>query len=122
MFARSLHLHTLKDWQDFAKSDQRPADIPWGPAQTYANRGWAGIRDWLGSEDIVSQRKRYRSFNDAVAYVREQRLRSKADWREYCKSGKRPIDIPAHPEVTYRDRGWEGWPEWLGVERKRRAK
>ena len=31
---------------------------------------------------------------------------SHREWTEYCKSGKRPSDIPAKSNQVYRDVGW----------------
>ena len=32
----------------------------------------------------------------------------------YCRSGKKPNDIPATPEKVYADAGWAGSSDWLG--------
>jgi hypothetical protein len=50
------------------------------------------------------------------AYVRKLKLRSQKEWREWCKRGQRPSDIPANPHKVYRDDGWISWPNWLGFE------
>jgi len=36
------------------------------------------------------------------------------EWREYCKSGKKPINIPASPDKTYKNKGWISWGDFLG--------
>jgi hypothetical protein len=41
-------------------------------------------------------------------------LRTEGDWREWKKSGEKPFDISAHPERTYKDKGWAGMGDWLG--------
>jgi hypothetical protein len=33
---------------------------------------------------------------------------------EYCKSGKKPEDIPSYPSQTYKSKGWQGIGDWLG--------
>jgi hypothetical protein len=42
-------------------------------------------------------------------------LRSTTQWRDYCKSGKKPEDIPSNPDKTY---GMEfgGYSDWIGYE------
>jgi hypothetical protein len=47
-------------------------------------------------------------------------LKSQAEWRKYCKSGKRPEDIPANPARTYAGSGWIGYGDWLGYQRSGR--
>lgn len=44
-------------------------------------------------------------------------LKNKEEWRKYCSSGRRPINIPSSPTRTYRD-SWNGWGDWLGTENK----
>ena len=36
------------------------------------------------------------------------------DRTQFCKSGKRPGDIPSNPHITYKDVGWQGMGFWLG--------
>ena len=38
------------------------------------------------------------------------------EWREYCKSGKIPQDIPYKPYRTYK-KEWISWGDWLGTGR-----
>ena len=35
-------------------------------------------------------------------------------WREYSKSGKRPIDIPGDPASVYK-KEWKGMGDWIGT-------
>ena len=53
-------------------------------------------------------RANWRKFEDARAFVRSLGLKSVAEWREYCKSGKKPADIPASPHNVYAEAGWAG--------------
>ena len=34
-------------------------------------------------------------------------------WRKWSAS-ERPDYIPSNPDVTYRNKGWVGWPDWMG--------
>ena len=43
-------------------------------------------------------RANWRKFEDARAFVRNLGLKSGAEWLDYCKSGKKPADIPADPD------------------------
>ena len=97
-------------WPDFAarptiKDFVRTAQWYW------TNRGlwWDGRDDWLGSV------RRYRPFEGARVFVRGLGLKSQSEWHAYCKSGKKPEDVPARPDNTYIEEGWTGWSDWLGV-------
>src|SRR5262249_1881642 len=56
----------------------------------------------------------YRSFTKARAFVRGLGLKSSTEWRDYCKSGQKPGDIPAEPRQTYANSGWAGHADWIG--------
>jgi Phage-integrase repeat unit len=58
----------------------------------------------------------FRPFSEAGEYVRKLGLKSRAQWREYCKSGNKPKDIPSYPEDVYKSR-WVGYGDWLGTGR-----
>jgi hypothetical protein len=55
-------------------------------------------------------------FQEAREFVRSLKLQSVEEWRNYCKSGKKPDNIPRRPESTYKDQ-WKGNPDWLGTYR-----
>src|SRR5437867_205323 len=43
------------------------------------------------------RRANWRRFEEARAFVHSLGLESEFEWRAYCKSGKKPEDIPASP-------------------------
>ena len=59
-------------------------------------------------------RKKYRSFSEARKFVRSLKLKSNKNWRVYCKSSKRPSDIPTNPNRTYK-KEWITWGDWFGT-------
>ena len=66
-FARGLNLKGQKEWRVFCKGKlpdkgRLPSDIPANPDQTYANSGWKGIGDWLGTGNIAFFQREYRAF------------------------------------------------------------
>ena len=77
-FARKLKLKSKTEWFAFckgkmAKLGRLPADIPACPNQTYADKGWKGMGDWLGTYRKTSQpkeeemKRRYGSDSAAIA-------------------------------------------------------
>jgi hypothetical protein len=69
--------------------------------------------DWLGTGTVATYLRQYRSFKKARAFVRRLGLKSVSEWRDYCKSGEKPADIPANPHDTYANDGWAGYYDWL---------
>lgn len=115
-FVRELGLKSAGEWRDYIKSGRKPDDLPFAPHHIYANDGWAGWGDWLGVGAFTTSlsQYRYRSFKKARALARELGLVSSSEWRAYCKSAKKPDDIPANPQDIYAGAGWVGWGDWLG--------
>jgi Helicase conserved C-terminal domain len=112
-FVRKLGLKNNDEWREYRSSDRKPADIPAAPDDVYAEAGWAGYGDWLGTGNVAFALRQYQPFNRARAFARGLGLKSAIEWRDYCKSGKKPIDIPSKPE-RYDD--WAGYDDWLGIE------
>lgn len=113
-FARSLQLNSTDEWKLFVKSGKLPVDIPSKPASKYKNAGWAGMGDWLGTNRLASCDREFLSYRIARQFVHGLNLKSEKEWRVYCKSGKRPLNIPTNPHRTYRNSGWVSWRDWLG--------
>ena len=65
-------------------------------------------------------RVNWRSFEEARAFVRRLGLKSSSEWFAYCRSGKKPNDIPIGPHQVYANAGWIRWSDWLGGDRRYR--
>ena len=53
-FVHTLELKGQKEWNAYSRGDMpekgtRPPDIPGRPDLVYKDKGWIGIRDWLGT-------------------------------------------------------------------------
>jgi len=124
-FVRGLGLRNGGDWRNYCRGKlpgkpKLPSDIPASPDKTYAAEGWVSLGDWLGTGWVSQRRRRYRTFNDARAFVRKLGLRSGTEWREFCKGmlpskGVLPPDIPSAPDQTFANKGWSDWGDWLGT-------
>jgi hypothetical protein len=113
-FARSLGLKGIKEWQEYSKSGDRPDDIPSAPNQIYKNEGYVNSRDWLGAGIISSKDRSFSPFKEAKEFVKTLNLKGDKEWREYCKSGNKPDDVPIAPWLTYAEE-WIGLGDWLGT-------
>jgi len=113
-FVRSLGLKSQTEWIVYAKSLQKPNDIPYSPEHTYKKQ-WKGYGDWLGTGRIATFNMQYRDFESARNFVKSLGLRSKTEWETYTKSPLKPSDIPSVPRNTYKNKGWIGYGDWLGT-------
>jgi hypothetical protein len=114
-FARSLDLKNCEDWYKFSKSDKLPDDIPASPVNHYANKGWKGMGDWLGTGNVAPSDRVFMEFKQARKFARSLKLKGSQDWYKFAKDINRPVDIPSNPHKKYKGKGWESWGDWLGT-------
>ena len=115
IFVHSRNLKSRNKWLEFCKSGKKPDDIPMYPNEYYKDKGWISWGDWLGTNTIAHQNRKFRPFSEARDYARSLNLPGVKEWEEYCKSGKKPDDIPWSPSRSYKNKGWQGWGDWLDV-------
>ena len=131
-FVRKLRLKSESEWMayysgGFRKKEKKPMDIPFFPHQIYRNHGWTSYSDFCGYDTNIDDRlyyslnSPYRTFEEASEFSRNLGLENKRQWVLYCGGSidnkeEKPIDIPFWPEVTYWDKGWMSYSDWLGVE------
>ena len=113
-FVRSLGFKVVKEWVMYSSSGQRPHDIPSNPNETYKDKGWVGMGDWLGNGKNVVSNKEFLPFKEAREFVRSLGIEKSEEWQEYSKSGQKPNDIPSNPGKIYKGNGWKGLGDWLG--------
>lgn len=114
-YVRVLNIKSVSGWKKYCKSGEKPYNIPFAPHSTYKFNGWKSYADFLGNENVSTQKVRFKSFDEARKYVVGLGLKGKSDWEKYRKMGKLPNDIPSTPSRTYKDKGWNGFGDWLGT-------
>ena len=118
--AKSLGLKSVQEWRSYKNSDSFDERLPKAPERVYENKGWDGYAYWLGFGVRTSERG-WRSFQSARKFVRSLGLKGErvsGGWRDWCKSGERPHDIPTTPDRVYKNEGWKGMNDWLGIKPK----
>jgi hypothetical protein len=113
IYAQKFKFQSSTAWFNYFKKNTRPMNIPANPDGIYKNKGWKNWGDFLGNGAVSNSKKTFKSFNQAREYVRSLKLKTETDWRINNKNGMRPKDIPAAPDVVYKNSGWQGWPDWL---------
>ena len=113
--ARFLGLTNQKEWEAWCREGMRPPNVPSNPNATYKDGGWQGWGHWLGTGNTQHGTKQFLPFDEALAVARSLNLASVFEWREWCKEGMCPPNVPSTPARTYKDGGWQGWVHWLGT-------
>ena len=118
-FARSLRITDMGKWRFYIKQyadllEEYQMVLPERPHLEYRDKGWVSWEDWLGTKI------EYKNFQTTRKFIHSLKLSNRNDWIRYC-SGQLPLksrrteNIYAYPEIAYKDEGWNGWDDWLGV-------
>ena len=87
--------------------------LPPCPWKTYKEQNWTDCGDFLGTGRTY--KKKFLSYKKAKKIVHTLNLNSQKEWKEYSKSGERPKNIPGCPQITYKNKGWISWGDFLGT-------
>ncbi|MGH9965120.1 MAG: integrase repeat-containing protein [Nitrososphaeraceae archaeon] len=115
-YVRSLELKSIAEWREYCKSGKKPTNIPSNPDKKYKDQGWISFGDWLGTNRIAHNKRKFLPFEEAREFVHGLYLKSVSEWNQYCKSGRKPENLPYSPNREYRHEGWISWPDWLGTD------
>ncbi len=120
-FARSLRVPDKAEWRSVlaqysALLREYQMVLPVRPHLEYRDKGWESWEDWLGT------RIKYRDFQTTRKFIHSLKLSNRNDWIRYCSGqlilkARRTENIYAYPEIAFKDEGWNGWDDWLGVGR-----
>ncbi len=117
-YVNRLNLGTLKAWQAYCVSGEKPANIPSNPRHTYGKQ-FVGMGVWLGTGRVATQKKLYWEFERARSFAHALKLNDQREWKAYVNSGKLPKTIPSNPNgVNQYKKNWIDWGDWLGTGNK----
>ena len=94
---------------------RKPENIPSDPCYAYTDKGWTSWGDFLGNGNVHPSKIEHLPFSQARKFVKKLKLKGVEAWKEYCKSGKKPDNIPSYSNETYKDKGWILWGNFLGT-------
>ena len=102
----------MDEW--IRESGERPKNFPSKPRKIYANKGWANIKAFLGTE--------YMSYEEAEVFIRqvkfnEQLIETETQMDKWIReSGERPKNFPFNPRSFYANKGWINIQHFLSRE------
>lgn len=100
----------FKKIKQLKNKDER---MPSNPALTYKN-DWVNWGQFLGTNRIANQNAEYISFNEAKIWARSLNFTMEKEWKKLTIDDL-PIGIPKVPQKIYKNSGWVGWSDFLGV-------
>ena len=93
-----------KEWNEYCKSGKLPKNVSSRPDFIYKKtKEWTNWGDFLGTGTVAHKDRVYLPFKEARDFVRSLNLKDQKEWDDYCKSGKKPDDIPFAPWHTYKE-------------------
>ncbi len=107
---------TKDQWVKHIKRNEKPIYIPSRPDATYKNKGWISWGDFFEHFNRFNRHHHYTTFKQAKKFGRSLKLNYAREWMEFCKSGKKPNNIPTNIGQTYKAE-FKGWGEFLGTGR-----
>lgn len=60
--------------------------------------------------------RKWLPFKEARSFVHSLKLKSGREWNKFCKTTKKPNNIPANPHIAYKHE-WISRGDWLGTHR-----
>lgn len=104
-FIKSSGIKSSLQFARLYKLGKLPKNIPGDPAKIYAS--------WNGWSEIFG--KRFLSFEEARNLVRTLSITKASEWRQLVNSGRKPEKMPSHPNISYKNKGWVSWHDFLGT-------
>jgi hypothetical protein len=106
----------IKDWykEEVEKHSNWPAD----PSKYYKDKGWQGWPEFMGQENILKkERLSFEDFCDEVkrSYLADPKNKIIGIDRWYKSEHRKNPQWVSNPQVYYKDKGWKGWLELLGL-------
>jgi hypothetical protein len=111
-FIRTLGLANSRAWVAYAKTPDRPEDIPYDPNRHYAE--FAGWPDLLGDSYVKANPRakyNYLSYDEVSAMARAAGVTTKAEYDTWRKTFD-ATRVPWNPAREYPDR-WSSWSDFL---------
>jgi hypothetical protein len=111
-YLSQLNFNCENDFYAWAKTSERPKNIPASPRKTYG-KDFISMGDFLGSGNYHF--KEYFSFEECIKFVHSLNLNSIMEFQKWITQNKKTTPVPSHPYEIYPQ--FEGWPEFLGYQR-----
>lgn len=104
---RAAGIRSMPEFEQWKNDGNRPNDFPAAPANVYSKE-WKGFREFFGTN--------FMSYQEAKTLVRGLKFKSIEEFEVWLQSDSRPVNFPKTPRNSYKDNGWSGFKDFLGLE------
>jgi hypothetical protein len=104
-----LNIHNEDEYVRLHKEGKLPKGMPGYPYDFYKDKGWINWYHFLGYKKFD-----WLSFEDARKTIQKLEIPNGETFGILHREGKLPKGIPATPHDVYKNKGWNGFPDFLG--------
>ena len=105
-------------YDEFVRTSDAPSELPRSPRHVY-HALWSGWGDFLGTETICTKLRKFKSYEEAKAWLAERGITSLPAMLKLRDAGQLPSDIPRSPKDSYK-LYWKGSGDFFGTGKARR--
>ena len=107
----------MQAWSKKVQQKNFPLNIPKRPYEIY-KKEWKGFGDFLGTGNIAAKNLTFLSYKEAKQIVRKLKIRSSSEYTKLWRKEKLK-NLPAGAPNVYKNQGWKGWSDFLGIRNNR---
>lgn len=106
-----LKIPNVKAWYQFCREGNRPSNIPYRPDSYYLDwKGWSYFLTGKVNKKTIPE---FLPYDQAKELVASLNITKVSEWRELCRTGGRPENVPSNPDRTFKNKGWVSWNHFL---------
>lgn len=105
-YIRSLEFTSPRDYEAWAKTPDKPYDIPTTPRREYKEHGWDGWSDFLGTK---------LDYEGSKAAIKDLKIKTSTQYAKFAREHKLPRGVRQQPHKSFKKTGeWISWADYLG--------
>lgn len=103
------HINSESKWRNYVKLHNLPKNIPSRPDNVFKNKGWISWGNLFNTTN--TKKKKYKISYETLKNISHKlNLTNIREWYEYA----RKENVPVNPQLTYKNKGWVSWEDFLG--------
>jgi len=92
-------------------------NIPSNPYYVY-RENWISLDNWLGRDSKSNKNSKFKNYKDSEEIVHHLidglKIDTKSKWLFFYEKNLNKLkEVPKHPQICYKGKGWISWSKWL---------